>query len=331
MDKEKKNLSKKLLIVLGILTVGIGSGFYIGKEKGRVLPATSRNYSDNKIIATVGDVKIKEKELKNRMEPIFYMNGKTKMTDEQIDYYEQNMIDYITNTEMLYQEGVKNKIKVDKNDIESQYKSLMTTISQSFGLDEESYLKQFKLTKDEIKKTIEKETIATKEIEKESNISDKDVEKYYNENKEKFNEVKASHILIKNTDENDKKLDEAKLKENKKLAEDVLKKALEGVSFEELANKYSEDTSAQSGGDLGFFGKGQMVSEFEEAAFKLNKGEINPKIVETKYGYHIIKKTDERTQSLEDVKESLKEQLMLEKQNTLTEKLTKKYKVDVKK
>ena len=233
MDKEKKNLSKKILIVLGILTVGIGSGFYIGKEKGRVLPATSRNYSDNKIIATVGDVKIKEKELKNRMEPIFYMNGKTKMTDEQIDYYEQNMIDYITTTEMLYQEGVKNKIKVDKNDIESQYKSLMTTISQSFGLDEESYLKEFKLTKDEIKKTIEKETIATKEIEKESNISDKDVEKYYNENKEKFNEVKASHILIKNTDENDKKLDDAKLKENKKLAEDVLKKALEGVSFEE--------------------------------------------------------------------------------------------------
>lgn len=321
MDKEKKNLSKKILIVLGILTVGIGSGFYIGKEKGRVLPATSRNYSDNKIIATVGDVKIKEKELKNRMEPIFYMNGKTKMTDEQIDYYEQNMIDYITTTEILYQEGVKNKIKVDKNDIESQYKSLMTTISQSFGLDEESYLKEFKLTKDEIKKTIEKE----------SNISDKDVEKYYNENKEKFNEVKASHILIKNTDENDKKLDDAKLKENKKLAEDVLKKALEGVSFEELAKKYSEDTSAQSGGDLGFFGKGQMVSEFEEAAFKLNKGEINPKLVETKYGYHIIKKTDERTQSLEDVKESLKEQLMLEKQNTLIEKLTKKYKVDVKK
>ena len=111
----------------------------------------------------------------------------------------------------------------------------------------------------------------------------------------------------------------------------MLKKALEGVSFEELAKKYSEDTSAQSGGDLGFFGKGQMVSEFEEAAFKLNKGEINPKLVETKYGYHIIKKTDERTQSLEDVKESLKEQLMLEKQNTLIEKLTKKYKVDVKK
>lgn len=333
MDKEKKGVNKKLLILVGVLAigVGIGAGFYMGKEKGRTLPATSRNYSDNKVIATVGDVKITEKELKNRMEPIFYMNGKTKMTDEEIDYYEQNMIDYITTTEMLYQQGVKDKIKVDKEALDTQYNSLMSTISQTFQMDEATYLKEFGLTKEEVKKSLEKEVIATKEIEKKSEVSDKEVEEYYNKNKKEFDEIRASHILIKNVDDSGKTLDEAKLKENEKLAKDILKKALEGENFEDLAKKYSEDGSAQNGGDLGFFGKGKMVAEFEKAAFKLNKGEICPEVVKTQYGYHIIKKTDEKSQSYDDVKDSLKEQLVLDKQNKLIEKLTKEYKVEIKK
>ena len=75
------------------------------------------------------------------------MNGKTKLEDEQIDYYEQNMIDYITTTEVLYQEGVKNKIKVDKDEINSQYEALMSSITQTFQMEEEDFLKKFKLTK----------------------------------------------------------------------------------------------------------------------------------------------------------------------------------------
>ncbi len=331
MNKEKKGLNKAILIAIVVLVIGLGIGFYMGKEKGRTLPATSRHYSDNKVIATVGDVKITEKELKNRMEPIFYMNGKTKMTDEEIDYYEQNMIDYITTTEMLYQAGVKNKVKVDKEELDAQYTSLMATISQSFGMDEEAYLKKFDLTKDGVEKSLEKEAIAAKYIDEESKVSDKEVEEYYNKNKKDFDEIKASHILIKNVDENGEKLDDAKIKENKRVAEDVLKKALEGEDFAELAKKYSEDGSAQSGGDLGFFGKGKMVPEFEKAAFSLNKGEIYPEVVETQFGYHIIKKTDEQEKTFDEVKDSLKQQLVLEKQNALIEKLTKEYNVEIKK
>lgn len=331
MNKEKKGLNKAILIAIVVLVIGLGIGFYMGKEKGRTLPATSRHYSDNKVIATVGDVKITEKELKNRMEPVFYMNGKTKMTDEEIDYYEQNMIDYITTTEMLYQAGVKNKVKVDKEELDAQYTSLMATISQSFGMDEEAYLKKFDLTKDGVEKSLEKEAIAAKYIDEESKVSDKEVEEYYNKNKKDFDEIKASHILIKNVDENGEKLDDAKIKENKRVAEDVLKKALEGEDFAELAKKYSEDGSAQTGGDLGFFGKGKMVPEFEKAAFSLNKGEIYPEVVETQFGYHIIKKTDEQEKTFDEVKDSLKQQLVLEKQNALIEKLTKEYNVEIKK
>lgn len=330
-EKKNKKINKSVVIGIVVLAVGVGTAFYIGKQQGRNLPATSRHYSNNKVLATVGDVKITEKDLKSRMEPLFYMNGKNKMPDEQIDAYEEKMVDYLTTTEMLYQEGIKNKVKVDQKTIDEQYTSLMATIAQTFGIDEANYLKEFNLTKEEVKKSIEKEAIAEKYIQKESQVSDKEVEDYYNKHKKDLGEVKASHILIKNVDENGKKLDDAKIKENKKLAENVLKKALEGENFEDLAKKYSEDTSAENGGDLGFFGKGAMVEEFEKAAFSLNKGEIYPEIVETQYGYHIIKKTDEKEKSLEEVKESLKEQLVVEKQDALIQKLTKEYKTEIKK
>jgi len=86
--------------------------------------------------------------------------------------------------------------------------------------------------------------------------------------------VKASHILVKKRSE----------------AERILKELQAGADFAELARKYSTCPSKKRGGNLGFFTHGQMVKEFEKAAFSLKKGELSD-IVKTEFGFHIIKRT----------------------------------------
>ncbi len=81
----------------------------------------------------------------------------------------------------------------------------------------------------------------------------------------------------------------------KKEAQNVLQKAKDGEDFEELAKNYGSQTTRKRAGDLGWFGKGVMVPKFEQVAFNLKPGQISQDLVETKFGYHIIKVEDRRT------------------------------------
>lgn len=89
------------------------------------------------------------------------------------------------------------------------------------------------------------------------------------------NRIHCAHILV----------------EKLSLAQELKTKIAKGESFANLAKQYSVDGSRRRGGDLGFFGKGMMVQEFEKAAFALEKGQISD-IVKTQFGYHIIKRLD---------------------------------------
>ena len=116
----------------------------------------------------------------------------------------------------------------------------------------------------------------------------------------------------------------------KKTAEEVLKLALDGEDFATLAKEYSDDSSASKGGDLGYFTQDEMVSAFSKAAFSLKTGEIYNKVVETSSGYHIIKKTGEKDQDFDDVKDDLISTLEKTKQSTLMQDLYTKYDVQIK-
>lgn len=118
-------------------------------------------------------------------------------------------------------------------------------------------------------------------------------------------QVKASHILIKPIGEGD---DEKRFEEAKKVILELLEKVKNGEDFAKLAKEKSDDPgSKENGGELGFFGRGEMVKEFEDAAFSTEVGSITEPI-RTSYGYHIIKveeKKPEVVKSFEEVKDEL--------------------------
>jgi len=118
-------------------------------------------------------------------------------------------------------------------------------------------------------------------------------------------EVHARHILLKPP----ANATPAQTDSVKRLAESIRQQAAGGADFAELARRYSQDTSKDQGGDLGYFGRGAMVPPFEEAAFALQPGQISP-VVTSQFGYHVIKVEDRRQQELGNQKEQFRQFLV---------------------
>lgn len=155
------------------------------------------------------------------------------------------------------------------------------------------------------------------------NVSDEEAQKHYDDNKEQFMsppQVQASHILVETEDK----------------AKEVIEKINGGAKFADMAQEYSSCPSKERGGDLGLFGQGQMVPEFEAAAFAADLNEISEP-VQTQFGYHVITVTDKveaGNTPFEQVKPQILQQLVVQKQNQVyLEKvadLKQKYTVEVK-
>ena len=179
--------------------------------------------------------------------------------------------------------------------------------AQKDGIDKSQAVKD-KL--EELKKRVIVEAFLKKKLDEQANITDADLQKFYDQNKDKFktgDQVRASHILVK----------------TEKEAQDILGQIKNGGNFEELAKKYSIDSAKAMGGDLGWFSKGSMIPEFEKVAFAMKEGEIS-NVVKTQFGYHIIKLTGKRpagVRSFAEAKEQIKAKLLPEKQQEIFQKL----------
>lgn len=162
----------------------------------------------------------------------------------------------------------------------------------------------------DLKKRLVVETFLKKKVEADAKVSDADLQKFYEQNKDKFksgDQIKASHILVK----------------TEKEAKDVQAQLKAGGKFDDLAKKFSTDSSAAKGGDLGWFGKGSMVPAFEKAALALKEGQVSD-IVKTDFGFHIIKLTGKRAAGVrpfEEVKEQIKGAIMPQKQQEVFQKI----------
>jgi peptidyl-prolyl cis-trans isomerase C len=160
--------------------------------------------------------------------------------------------------------------------------------------------------------------------------NDAEAKDFYAKNPDKFMQgesVRASHILIMANE----KSTEAEKKAARTKIEGVLKRAKAGEDFAALAKEHSQDGSAQQGGDLNFFRRGQMVPPFEQAAFSLKPGEISD-VVETQFGYHIIKVTERKDAAavpFEQVSARIVQFLKQQRANAFIEATKKKARIEV--
>ena len=151
-------------------------------------------------------------------------------------------------------------------------------------------------------------------------IKESDIKEYYNKNT--VGDISAKHILIKVDTSSEGGLTDDEAKEK---AEKLIKKLDKGADFDKLAKENSDDPgSKENGGDLGYFNKGDMVKEFEDAAYALKVNEYTKEPVKTTYGYHIILKTGEKkVPKYKEIKDTIAKKLANEKlENEQTLKVT---------
>ncbi|MDH3554779.1 MAG: peptidylprolyl isomerase [Deltaproteobacteria bacterium] len=295
----------RLLIVLTLIT--LASPAYVGESQ-----------SAEQKVAVVNGTVINQPEFDNEMNRVLERLQRTGRfpNDLERSQIKKQVLENLIARELLYQESQTKGIKVDQKEIEAQ----VTALKGRFPSEVEfkNALSTMNLTEADLRFQFERDLAIRKLLDDQIGdkvaVSEKESKAYYDNNLESFKkpeQVRASHILIKV----DPGAEEAKKAEARTKIESVQAKLKKGEDFGALAKEYSEGPSGPKGGDLGFFGRGQMVKPFEEAAFSMKPGQVSG-MVETRFGYHLImvaERTPESTLSYEEVKDRLEQYLKQQK------------------
>jgi foldase protein PrsA len=237
-----------------------------------------------------------------------------------VDQYGDGALDTLIAEKIVKLESEKKDLTVKDSEIKKELEKIKGQYDSEEAFNEALASSGSDL--DSVKENIKTYLLTEKLLKDRVKITDDQIKEYFEANKDTFaqkEQVEASHILV----------------DDEKTAQEVKKKLDDGGDFAELAKEYSTDTSnADSGGELGYFGKGEMVTEFDDKAFSMKKGEISEP-VKTEFGYHIIKVTGKKEAKeavLADHKEEIKDILFDQALQTeygtwLTEK-KKEYKIE---
>nr|WGD92529.1 peptidylprolyl isomerase [Bacillus subtilis] len=194
-------------------------------------------------------------------------------------------------TQLVQEKVLDKKYKVSDKEIDNKLKEYKTRLGDQYTALEKQY------GKDYLKEQVKYELLTQKAAKDNIKVTDDEIKEYWEGLK---GQIRASHILVA----------------DKKTAEEIEKKLKKGEKFDALAKEYSTDTgSATNGGELGWISKDneQLDATFRKAAFKLKTNEVSDP-VKTQFGYHIIKKTEERGK-YEDMKKELKSEVLEQKLN----------------
>ena len=250
-----------------------------------------------------------------RVEQTLLSRGR-HLNESEMARLKKQVLEDLINRELLYQESQKQGITVEDSAVDEELEKLKNRFPSETEF--KKALVQANLSETAVRNQIREEVAITQLVDKQFGdkltVSDKESESYYDGHTNLFKQpeqVRASHILIKV----DPQAGESQKAEARKKIEEIQKKLQGGEDFAALAKEYSQCPSGANGGDLKYFRRGQMVKPFEAAAFSLKPGEVS-EIVETRFGYHLIKVTDkkpEETVAYDSVNEKIKEHLRREK------------------
>jgi peptidyl-prolyl cis-trans isomerase C len=267
-------------------------------------------------------IKIKEKQMKNRAYMLVMILALAILPGCAGDKAPEGTVLATVNNENISQDDILKQMKripewarPQLQDAEGKSKFLDEMIKRELIYQEAARMKlnndeEFKAQVKEFEKMTLVQLILKKEVDEKVKLDKEEAKKFFDQNADKLTvgtKIKASHILV----------------ETEKEANDIIDKINKGKGFADLARSLSKDSvSAKKGGDLGYFGRGQMVPEFESAALSLKPGEVS-KPVRTRFGFHIIKLIEIKKgepAKFEESKEAITRQITMEKRKKLFDK-----------
>ncbi len=259
--------------------------------------------------------------LLNRYEAILRQNGMSVQEFEdsvRLEVIQETLRNLVTDAVTVSPKEVEDDYRERNEKVKISYVSFTPeSFASSIPVNEADLKAYFEANKDNYRVPEQRKVryllIDSARIRESLQVPEAELRNYYQQNIQSYQlpeRVRAAHILFKTEGKLPQEVEKIKEK-----ATDVLLQARQGADFAVLAKKYSEDSSAGSGGDLGFFGRGQMVPEFDKAAFGMGVGAISD-LVTTQYGFHIIKVLEKQaahTQRFEEVLNIIRPSLLQRK------------------
>ena len=291
--------------------------------------------ANDNIVATINNQPITQKMLDreiDRLMPKTFFHS--TVTDEKLKSVTKEALDELIEKELLFQHAKENNITVTTDELKKQEDAIIKSFNSK-----DSFLKALKrvnLTQKEFKQELIKDISLEKLYNKEIKVTytQEDLKKYYENNKYKFKapeKIRVQQISIQ-IDPTDPKSKE----KSQKLIKEIVEKLKKGESFADLAYNYSNDMSRIKGGDMGLIHKGRIDSRIEKVAFSLDINKTSD-IIELDTGYFLVKVTDKKPSvqlKFEDVKNSLKSELIqnneTKRKKNLLDKLKKEAKIKIK-
>jgi peptidyl-prolyl cis-trans isomerase C len=287
------------------------------------------------VIADCNGDKIARAEFEKAVKAVEQRAGGSVPPEKRDELY-RGVLDDLVAYRLLKQEVVARQMTASDAEVDARIGAFKQQMGSEANF--RAALQAQQITEAKLREDARTDLLVNKLLEQEVNqkilVKPSDISTYYEKNPERFQQsesVRAAHILVLVPQGADDKTRAAA----RARAETALKAAKAGQDFAQLARRYSNDASAQRGGDLGFLPKGQMVPAFEAAAFALEPGQVSD-LVETQFGYHVIKALEKRparqipfVEAAAQIEQFLEQQQRQEKGKALVEQLKSKGKVQI--